>query len=128
MGGRPRDGIDVPRWRVEHGVELFRRHGVTFPSGRTYRADELERLNENYTSFTHWNWHRSRIDFAAIDARCGRENIGILRRRYLSAIAGNQKHAPAAFAICGRGRFRSLIARGPFNIFQLLGTDQNRRR
>ena len=67
-------------------AELFGRHGVTFPSGYTYTADQLERLSENYTSFTHWDWHRPRIDLQQSMLDAAREDIEILRRRYLSAM------------------------------------------
>jgi hypothetical protein len=42
--------------------ELFVKHAVSFSGGHTYSADDLQRLSDNYSAFTHWSWHQPRID------------------------------------------------------------------
>ncbi len=98
-----RRAVVLPWISPPHGsfaAELFRRHGVTFPGGYTYTADQLERLNENYTSFTHWNWHRPRIDLQQSMLEAAHEDIEILRCRYLGAMTenGSQRRGRSHYA------------------------------
>jgi hypothetical protein len=77
-------------------AELFRRHHVEFPSGYMYTADQLERLSNNYTAQTHWEWHKPRIDLLDSMLAAAREDDEILRRR-------SEEGAKSASAFTTRG-------------------------
>jgi hypothetical protein len=42
-------------------AELCERHGIAFGDAPAYTADEVQRLNDNYTTFTYWDWDRRQL-------------------------------------------------------------------
>jgi len=42
-------------------AELFARHGVGFGDAPAYTAEQIQRLNDNYYTFTHWDWDRKQL-------------------------------------------------------------------
>lgn len=67
--------------------ELFARHDVQFPSGYSYSPDDMQRLSDNYSAFTHWSWHEPRIDAQGSRLTEVEYEFELLRNLYAAAIA-----------------------------------------
>jgi len=45
-------------------AELFERHGIGFGNAPVYTAQQVQRLNDNYYTFTYWDWDRKQLTLA----------------------------------------------------------------